>query len=105
MRIPAGVTDGSRVRVANEGEAGRSGGASGHLYLRVRLLPHATFEAKGRDLHVSVPVPLLTAVLGGEAEVVTLSGKPARLRVPALTQNGRVFRLKGYGLPRWASPT
>lgn len=104
VRIPAGVTDGSRVRVAGEGEHGRSGGESGHLYLRVRLMPHPTFEAKGRDLHVTVPIPVLTAVLGGEAEVVTMSGKPARLRVPPLTQNGQVFRLKGYGMPTVGKP-
>ena len=57
------------------------------------------FERKGRDLYVKVPLPVTTAVLGGEAEVQTLSGKPARLRIPALTQNGQVFRLKGYGMP------
>jgi DnaJ-class molecular chaperone len=104
VRIPAGVTDGSRVRVAGEGEHGRGGAEAGNLYLRVRLLPHQTFEAKGRDLHVTVPLPLLTAVLGGEAEVVTMSGKPARLRVPPLTQNGQVFRLKGYGMPTVGKP-
>ena len=57
------------------------------------------FERKGRDLYVKVPLPVTTAVLGGEAEVQTLSGKPARLRIPPLTQNGQVFRLKGYGMP------
>ena len=58
-----------------------------------------TFERKGRDLYVKAPVPLTTAVLGGEAQVPTLSGKPARLRIPPLTQNGQLFRLKGYGMP------
>ncbi|MBI4887274.1 MAG: J domain-containing protein [Acidobacteria bacterium] len=100
VRIPAGVGDGSRVRVAGEGEHGLGGAASGDLYLRVRLLPHAQFERKGRDLHASVPVPVSTAVLGGEATVQTLSGKPVRLRIPGLTQNGQVFRLKGYGMPK-----
>ena len=99
VRIPAGVTDGSRVRVSGEGEQGVGGAESGNLYLRVRLTPHSVFERKGRDLYVKSPVPLTTAVLGGEANVQTLSGKPARLRIPPLTQNGQLFRLKGYGMP------
>jgi len=99
VRIPAGVTDGSRVRVSGEGEQGVGGAESGNLYLRVRLAPHPVFEHKGRDLYVKSAVPLTTAVLGGEANVETLSGKPARLRIPPLTQNGQLFRLKGYGMP------
>jgi curved DNA-binding protein len=99
VRIPAGVTDGSRVRVPGEGEQGLGGAESGDLFLRVRLTAHPHFERKGRDLYVKAPVPLLTAVLGGEAEVQTLSGKSARLRIPQLTQNGQLFRLKGYGMP------
>ncbi len=99
VRIPAGVGDGSRVRVSGEGEQGAGGAAAGDLYLRIRLIPHPVFERKGRDLHVKVPVHAPTAVLGGEAEVPTISGKPARLRIPPLTQNGQVFRLKGYGMP------
>jgi DnaJ-class molecular chaperone len=99
VRIPAGVGDGSRVRVSGEGEHGQGGAAAGDLYLRIRLAPHPTFERKGRDLYVKVPLPAPVAVLGGEAEVQTLSGKPARLRIPPLTQNGQVFRLKGYGMP------
>jgi DnaJ-class molecular chaperone len=104
VRIPAGVVTGSRVRVAGEGEHGLGGAASGDLYLRVRLAPHPVFELKDRSLHVRVAVPLTTAVLGGEADVQTLSGKPARLRIPPLTQNGQVFRLKGYGMPAVGKP-
>ena len=104
VRIPAGVSDGSRVRVAGEGEQGGSGGTSGDLYLRVRLAPHPVFERKGRDIYVKVPVPVTTAVLGGEAEVPTLSGKAVRLRIPPLTQNGQMFRLKGYGMPAVGKP-
>jgi DnaJ-class molecular chaperone len=104
VRIPAGVTDGSRVRVSGEGEQGHGGAAAGDLYLRVRLAPHPTFERKGRDIYVKVAVPVTTAVLGGEADVATLSGKPARLRIPATTQNGQVFRLKGYGMPTVGKP-
>jgi len=99
VRIPAGVGDGSRVRVGGEGEHGAAGGQSGDLYLRVRLAPHPTFERKGRDLYVKVLLPVTTAVLGGEVDVPTISGKTARLRIPPLTQNGQVFRLKGYGMP------
>jgi curved DNA-binding protein len=99
VRIPAGVGDGSRVRVSGEGEHGVGGAAAGDLYLRVRLAPHPVFERKGRDLYVKVPLPVTTAVLGGEADVQTLTGRTARLRIPPLTQNGQVFRLKGYGMP------
>jgi DnaJ-class molecular chaperone len=93
------VNDGSRVRVPGEGEQGVGGAAGGDLYLRVRLTPHPLFERKGRDLYVKAAVPVPTAVLGGEADVQTMSGKTARLRIPPLTQNGQVFRLKGYGMP------
>ena len=99
VRIPAGVVDGSRVRVSGEGEHGSGGAKSGDLYLRIRLMPHPTFERKGKDLYTRVPVPLTTAVLGGEAEVRTLTGKSLRLRIPPLTQNAQVFRLKGHGMP------
>ena len=104
VRIPAGVGDGSRVRVAGEGEHGTGGAAAGDLYLRVRLAPHPEFERKGRDLYAKVAVPVPTAVLGGEAEVRTLTGRPVRLRIPPLTQHGQVLRLKGYGMPAIGSP-
>jgi curved DNA-binding protein len=99
VRIPAGVGDGSRVRVPGEGEAGTNGGPGGDLYLRLRLLPHSTFERKGQDLHTTVAVPVPTAVLGGEVEVPTMTGKTVRLKIPPFTQNGQVFRLKTYGMP------
>ena len=99
VKIPQGVTSGSRVRIAGEGEAGASGGARGDLYLVISVRPHKLFERKNDDLHVEVPVPLTVAVLGGEVEVPTLKGKVA-LKVPAETQNGRVFRLAGQGMPR-----
>jgi len=99
VRIPAGVGEGSRVRIAGEGEAGSGGAPAGDLYLRIRLTPNATFERKGRDLYVKVPVPLTTAVLGGEADVHTITGKSLRLKIPPTTQHGQVFRLKGHGMP------
>ena len=99
VRIPAGVGEGSRVRVPGEGEQGAGGSSSGDLYLRVHIAPDSRFERKGQDLHLSVRVPVTTAVLGGEAEVPNLGGKPLRLRIPPGTQNGQVFRLKGHGMP------
>lgn len=104
VRIPVGVGDGSRVRIAGEGEHGIGGAPAGDLYLRVRLAPHPEFERKGRDLYARVPVPVTTAVLGGEAEVRTIEGKMVRLRIPPLTQGGQLFRLKGYGMPKVSDP-
>ncbi len=104
VRIPPGVGDGSLVRVSGEGERGTGSASAGDLYLRVRLLPHATFEREGRDLKVRVGIPVTTAVLGGEAEVPTIAGRAVRLRVPQTTQNGQTFRLKGYGMPAINKP-
>jgi curved DNA-binding protein len=104
VRIPAGVTEGSRVRVAGEGGRGSGNAASGDLFLRVRLRPQPGFERKGRDLHTKVRVPVTTAVLGGEVDVPTLGGKSLRLKIPATTQNGQVFRLRGHGLPAVGKP-
>jgi DnaJ-class molecular chaperone len=98
-RIPAGVQEGSRIRLAGQGGPGYQGGPNGDLYLRVRLLPHERFEREGADLRVSVDVPLYTAILGGEATVPSLGGRLA-LRIPPETQNGRLFRLRGKGLRR-----
>jgi curved DNA-binding protein len=104
VRIPAGVTDGSRVRISGEGEQASGGAPSGDLYLRIRLSPHPTFERKGHDVYTRVPIPLTTAVLGGEADVQTPAGKSLRLRVPPTTQNAQVFRLKGHGMPTVNKP-
>jgi DnaJ-class molecular chaperone len=97
VKIPPGVTDGSRVRVAGGGRPGR-GGARGDLYLVISVRPHERFSRRGDDLYSEVRVPLLDAVLGGEVAVPTLKGK-AMLKIPPLTQNGRVFRLAGLGMP------
>jgi curved DNA-binding protein len=104
VRIPAGVSEGSRVRISGEGEHGTGGAQSGDLYLRIRLAPHTRFQRKGHDLYTHVHVPLTTAVLGGEADVATLGGKSLRLKIPPLTQNGQVFRLKGHGMPVAGKP-
>ncbi len=98
VKIPAGVTDGSRVRVAGEGRPGRDG-RRGDLYLVISVRPHPRFQRKGDDLHTEVEVPLLDALLGGEVTVPTLKGK-ALLKIPSPTQNGRVFRLAGLGMPK-----
>jgi curved DNA-binding protein len=103
VRIPAGVRDGSRVRAAGEGEAGANGGPSGDLYLRVQTRSHPVFERKGDDLHTTIGVPVTTAVLGGEAQVPTITGS-VRLRIPETTQSGQVFRLKGHGMPVVGKP-
>jgi DnaJ-class molecular chaperone len=99
VKIPPGVRDGSRVRVAGEGGTGARGGSRGDLYLRVKVIPHPLFERKGEDLQVAVTVPLTTAVLGGEVSVPTLDG-PVGIKVPAGSRPGRVFRLRNHGLPR-----
>lgn len=98
VKVPAGVKTGSRVRVAGEGQPGVNGGSPGDLYLVVTVQPHARFERRGDDLSVDAPVPYYTAVLGGEVEVATMTGRVA-LRIPELTQNGRQIRLKGKGMP------
>ncbi|MCC7125418.1 MAG: J domain-containing protein [Acidobacteria bacterium] len=99
VRIPAGVADGSRVRVAGEGTRGSGGAASGDLYLTIRLRPHPVYQVTGRDLTMKVSVPVTTAVLGGEVSVVTLLGKTVRVKVPEGSQPGRKLRLRGMGLP------
>jgi DnaJ-class molecular chaperone len=104
VRIPAGVGEGSRVRVAGEGEPGANGAKSGDLYLRLRIAPHPRFERRGNDLYTKVKIPLTRAVLGGEANVPTLAGRPLRLKIPQTTQSGQVFRLKGHGMPSISKP-
>ena len=104
VRIPPGVIDGSRVRVAGEGGPGSGSAPSGDLYLRVQLRPHPVFQVKGRDVVTRVKVPVTAAVLGGEIDVVTPGGKPLRLKLPASTQNGQRFRLRGHGFPTVGKP-
>jgi len=98
VKIPPGVREGSRVRVAGEGGRG-AGGRRGDLYLRVRVAPDPTFERKGDDLQTTLRAPLTAAVLGGEAQVPTLEGSVG-IKIPAGTPAGQVFRLRGHGLPK-----
>jgi curved DNA-binding protein len=102
-RIPAGVRTGSRVRLSGQGQPGRTGGPAGDLYLVVRVLPHAGFEQQGDDLYADVDVDIYTAVLGGEVRVPTLE-RAVLLKIPAQTQAGRSFRLRGKGLPQLGHP-
>ena len=104
VKIPAGVHTGSRVRIAGKGQPSYSGGASGDLYLKISVKSHSTFERHGDNLHVTIPVPLATAVLGGEVQVPTPKGKLA-LKIPVETQNGRIFRLIGQGMPHLGKST
>ena len=99
VKIPPGARTGTRVRMAGEGGPGAAGGEAGDLYLRVNVSPDPQFERRGDDLHVTVLVDLYTAILGGKVQVPTLSS-PVMLTIPAGMQNGRIFRLRGKGMPR-----
>ena len=103
VKIPPGVTTGSRVRVSGKGQAGINVGQPGDLYLNITVTPHPAFERQGDNLLTNVSVPLTVAILGGEVQVPTPKGKLA-LKVPPETQNGRVFRLAGQGMPRLGNP-
>ncbi len=100
VNIPAGVENGTRIRLSGEGEAGARGGPAGDLYLFLSVKPHRIFERDGIDLHMSVPIPMTTAALGGSIEVPTIDGRKARVAIPEGTQTGRQFRLRGKGMPR-----
>ena len=97
VKIPAGVDEGDRIRLSGEGEAGVNGGPPGDLYVVMHLKPHAVFQRDGDDLHCEMPVSFTLAALGGEIEIPTLDGS-AKIKVPAETQTGQVFRLRGKGI-------
>ena len=99
VKIPPGVKDGSRIRMAGQGKTGYGNGAKGDLYFVVKVLSHHVFERREDDLYAEVDVPLVTAVLGGEVQVAGLSSKLI-LRIPPETQNGKAFRLVKKGMPR-----
>jgi DnaJ-class molecular chaperone len=100
VKIPAGVDNGSRIRVAGEGQPGIGGGPRGDLFLVISVRPDSRFERKGDDLYTDVSVELVTAMLGGQVSVPTPDGKKLLLTIPAETQNDRAFRLAGKGMPR-----
>lgn len=99
VTIPAGVEDGTRIRLANEGEAGLRGGPPGDLYIFLSIAPHEFFQRDGADLFCRVPISMTTAALGGKIEVPTVGGGRSRVSVPEGTQAGKQFRLKGKGMP------
>lgn len=103
VKVPAGVDDGDRIRLAGEGEAGRNGGPPGDLYVEIRVNPHNLFTREGADLACEVPVSIATAALGGEVELPTLDGHVS-LKVPPGTQSGKVFRLRGKGVTTVRDP-
>jgi len=99
VNIPAGVEDGTRIRLSGEGEAGVRGGPPGDLYIFLSLAQHEFFQRDGADLYCRVPISMVTAALGGEFEVPAIDGSKARVKVPGGTQTGRRFRLTGKGMP------
>jgi curved DNA-binding protein len=103
VKIPKGARTGTKIRIRNEGAEGIAGGARGDLYLEIVLASHAVFQWLGDDLHLELPVNLYSAILGGEAIVPTLKGK-IKLRIPPESQSGRLFRLKGQGMPKLKNP-
>jgi molecular chaperone DnaJ len=105
VKIPAGVDNESRIRIAGKGQPGQGGGQAGDLYLVISVQPHSLFERKGNDLYVNIQVPLTKAVLGGEIQVPTLKGTKLALKIPPETQNEKVFRLSGQGMPGLGSGT
>lgn len=98
VSVPAGIEDGSRIRLSGEGEAGLRGGSPGDLYVFIQIKPHPVFTRENSILHCDVPIPMATATLGGEIEVPTIEGGKARISIPEGTQSGKTFRLKGKGM-------
>jgi molecular chaperone DnaJ len=104
VKIPAGVDEGDRIRLGGEGEPGVNGGPPGDLYVQVQVKPHPVFQRNGDDLHCEMPVSFTVAALGGEIQIPTLDSS-AKIRVPAETQSGKVFRLRGKGIKGVRSQT
>ncbi len=102
-KIPPGARTGSRIRLSGQGEPGRGGGPPGDLFLTITVKPHPVFRQEGDDLRRDLDLDLYTAVLGGEVTVETLDG-PVRLKIPPGTSSGKIFRLRGKGMPRPGKP-
>jgi molecular chaperone DnaJ len=99
VNIPAGVEDGTRIRLAGEGEAGMRGGPQGDLYIFLAIKPHPFFQRDGADLYCRVPISMVQAALGGELGVHTLDGGESKVKIPEGTQSGRQFKIRGKGMP------
>jgi molecular chaperone DnaJ len=104
VKIPSGVDEGDRIRLSGEGEAGVNGGPPGDLYVVIHLKAHTVFQRDHNDLHCEMPISFTTAALGGEIEIPTLDGS-AKIKIPAETQTGKVFRLRGKGIKGVRSST
>ncbi len=104
VTIPAGIEDGKRLSLAGQGDAGTNGARDGDLYIFLRVQPHELYERDGNDVYCAVPISFTQAALGSEIVVATLDDKTVRVSVPAGTQNGRILRLKGEGIPELHSP-
>ncbi len=99
VNVPAGIEDGTRIRLAGEGEAGLRGGPTGDLYIFLSVKPHEFFQRDGADIFCRVPISMTTAALGGQFEVGTVEGSKTRVKVPEGTQSGKQFRLRSKGMP------
>ena len=105
ITIPAGIEDAKRLSLAGQGDAGTNGGQDGDLYVFLRVQPHESFEREGKDVYCAIPISITQAALGADISIPALDGKAVRLSVPPGTQNGRVLRLKGEGVPELHSPS
>jgi molecular chaperone DnaJ len=99
VNVPAGVEDGTRIRLTGEGEAGQRGGSTGDLYIFLSIKPHPFFQRDGADLYCRVPISMVQAALGGEFSVRAVDGGDAKVRVPEGAQSGRQLRIRGKGMP------
>ncbi len=105
ITIPAGIEDGKRLSLASQGDAGANGAQDGDLYVFLRVQPHESFERDGKDVYCAIPISMTQAALGADIVVPTLDQKTVRVSIPPGTQNGRVLRLKGEGIPELHSST
>jgi molecular chaperone DnaJ len=99
VTIPAGIETGKRINIPGQGDAGQNGGPAGDLYVFIQVKPHRFFERDGVDLYCALPVSITQASLGAEVHVPTLDGRKVKLRIPGGTQNGKMLRLRGEGVP------
>jgi len=99
VKIPPGVRDGSKVRLTGQGESGIAGGSPGDLYLQIKLSPHKFFELREGDLFCEIPITVTEGIIGAEINVPTISGNKILMQIPPETQNGKIFRLSGLGMP------
>lgn len=104
ISVPAGIDNGEHITIRDQGDAGINGGASGDLYVSIRVKPHEYFERDGNDLYCVVPISFTQAALGSDIAVTSLDGKKIKVRIPAGTQNGKILRLKGEGVPSIHNP-